>query len=53
MNISSSVLETSRVRCTSENVDVVNSLDDISLVFTAKSKCSFYNILFEDLWLID
>ena len=47
--ISSSVLETldfSRVSSTSENSDVFNSRDEIYLVFTEKSKFSFYLILF-------
>ena len=50
--ISSSVLKTSefsRVRSTSENLDVFNSRDDIYLVFTEKSKFSFYSILFRRL----
>ena len=45
--IPSSVLKTSvfsRVRSTSENFDVFNSRDDIYLVFTEKSKFSFYCI---------
>ena len=48
--ISSSVLKTSefsRVRCTSENSYVFNSQDEIYLVFTEKSKFSFYYILFQ------
>ena len=47
--ISSSVLTTSEfswVRSTNENFDVFNSRDDIYLVFTKKSKFSFYFILF-------
>ena len=47
--ISSSVLKTSefsQVCSTSENFDVFNSQDDIYLVFTEKSKFSFYFILF-------
>ena len=47
--ISSSVLKTSEfswVRSTNENFDVFNSLDEIYLVFTKKSKFSFYFILF-------
>ena len=47
--ISSSVLKTSefsRVRSTGENADVFNSRDEICLVFTEKSKFSFYFILF-------
>ena len=47
--ISSSVLKTSeflRVRSTSENFDVYNSRNDVYLVFTKKSKFSFYFILF-------
>ena len=47
--ISSSVLKTSefsQVRSTSENSDVFNSRDEIYLVFTEKSKVSFYFILF-------
>ena len=47
--ISSSVLKTSefsQVRSRSENFDVFNSRDDIYLVFTKKSKFSFYFILF-------
>ena len=46
--ISSSVLKTSevsRVRSTRENSDVFNSRDKICLVFTEKSKFSFYFIL--------
>ena len=53
---SSSVLKTSefsRVRSTNENFDVLNSRDEICLVFTKKSKFSFYFILsLEDLQLI-
>ena len=46
--------EFSCVRSTNEKVDVVNSRDEIYLVFTKKSKFSFYFILFlEDLLLID
>ena len=47
--ISSSVLKTSefsRVRSMSENPVVFNSRDEIYLVFTGKSKFSFYFILF-------
>ena len=47
--ISSSVLKTyefSKVRSTNENFDVFNSRDEIYLVFTKKSKFSFYLILF-------
>ena len=47
--ISSSVLKTSefsRVHSTSENSDVFKSRDEIYLVFTEKSKFSFYFILF-------
>ena len=47
--ISSSVLKTSefsRVRSTSENFDIFNSRDEIYLVFTKRSKFSFYFILF-------
>ena len=47
--ISSSVLKTSefsRVRRTSENSDVFNSRAETYLVFTEKSKFSFYFILF-------
>ena len=47
--ISSSVLrtsESSRVRSTSENSYVFNSRDEICLVFTERSKFSFYFILF-------
>ena len=55
--ISSSVLKTSEfswVRSTNENFDVFNSWDEIYLVFTKKSKFSFYFILFlEDLQLIN
>ena len=36
-----------------ENFDVFNSRDEIYLVFTKKSKFSFYFILFEDLQLIN
>ena len=46
---SSSVLKTSEfswVRSTYENFDVCNSRDEIYLVFTKKSKLSFYFILF-------
>ena len=39
--------EFSRVRSTSENSDVFNSQDEIDLVFTEKSKFSFYLILFQ------
>ena len=48
--ISSSVLKTSefsRVRSTVENSDVFKSRDEIYLVFTEKSKFSFYFILFQ------
>ena len=38
--------EFSRVRSTSEHFNVFNSRDDIYLVFTVKSKFSFYFILF-------
>ena len=55
--ISSSVLKTSEfswVRSTNENLDVFNSWDEIYLVFTKKSKFSFYSILvLEDLQLIN
>ena len=47
--ISLSVLKTSessQVHITSENYDVFNSQDEIYLVLTKKSKCSFYFILF-------
>ena len=47
--IPSSVLNTSefsRVRSRSDNFDVFNSRADIYLVFTEKSKFSFYFILF-------
>ena len=47
--ISSSVLKTSEfslVRSTNENFDVFNSRDEIYLVFTKKSKFSFYFVLF-------
>ena len=48
--ISSSVLKTSefsRVCSTVENSDVFNSRDEVYLVFTEKSKFSFYFILFQ------
>ena len=54
--IASSVMKTSefsRVRRTTENFDVFNSRDGIYLVFTKKSKLSFYFILLEDLRLIN
>ena len=34
------------MRSTNENFDVINSRDEINLVFTKKSKFSFYFILF-------
>ena len=46
--ISSSVLKTSefsRVCSTSENSYVFNSRDEIYLVFTEKSRCSYYFII--------
>ena len=48
--ISSSILKTSefsQVCSTVENSDVFNSRDGINLVFTEKSKFSFYFILFQ------
>ena len=54
--ILSSVLKTSkfsRVRSTSENSDVFNSQDEIYLVFTEKSKISFFLYFFGDLQLIE
>ena len=38
--------EVSRLRSTSENSDVLNSQDEIYLVFTGKSEFPFYFILF-------
>ena len=52
-NISSSVLKTSEfslVRSMSKNSDVINSQDEIYLIFTEKSKFSFYFILLSFLY---
>ena len=54
--ISSSVLKTSEfswVRSTNENFDVTNSRDEMYLVFTEKSKFSFFYTFLEDLQLIN
>ena len=51
--ILSCVLKTSEfswVRSTNENFDVFNSRDEIYLVFTKKSKFSFYFILFKKIY---